>query len=233
MTLVFITSGNLKRGYSRNFGRNSSGKITARHRGGGHFRKYRPVGVHKGAFSVIGFEYDPFRSVNLAVVLGLSRLSIAFISKVEGIVLGSFAATLNSNISHYDFFLNVSLDSVPVGSFVNNISSRSLKAQFIRSAGCSGQLVFKSGNRVCIKLPSGSLVFFNTKCRTVKGSLAGSGHRLGLLRKAGESRWQGRRPHIRGVAMNPVDHPHGGGEGKTSGGRPSVSPWGLLSKNKN
>ena len=217
---------------SRTGGRNNQGRITTRHRGGGHKQHYRVIDFKRDKDGIAGrverLEYDPNRSAHIALVLytdGERRYIIAPKGVVAGteIMSGAEAPIKPGNC--------LILRSIPVGSVVHCIELKAGKgAQMIRSAGASAQLVAREGEYVTLRLRSGEMRKVHVECRAVMGEVGNSEHNLRKLGKAGATRWRGVRPTVRGVAMNPVDHPHGGGEGRTSGGRHPVSPWGMPTK---
>ena len=219
-------------GLKKSGGRNSYGRITTRHQGGGHKKLYRIIDFKRDKNDIEGkverIEYDPNRSSHIALVLyqdGERRYIIAPKKLTIGDSIVSGDKTPLS-IGNSMFLLNI-----PVGTFVHCIEMRPGKgAQLARSAGASAQLLAKEGNYATLRLKSGEVRKILTSCRATIGEVGHTEHNLRKLGKAGASRWRGIRPSVRGVAMNPVDHPHGGGEGKTSGGRDPVSPWGLPTK---
>ena len=219
-------------GLKKSGGRNSYGRITTRHQGGGHKKLYRIIDFKRNKNDIEGkverIEYDPNRSSHIALVLyqdGERRYIIAPKKLTIGDSIVSGDKTPLS-IGNSMFLLNI-----PVGTFVHCIEMRPGKgAQLARSAGASAQLLAKEGNYATLRLRSGEVRKILTSCRATIGEVGHIEHNLRKLGKAGAKRWRGIRPSVRGVAMNPVDHPHGGGEGKTSGGRDPVSPWGLPSK---
>jgi len=219
-------------GLKKSGGRNSYGRITTRHQGGGHKKLYRIIDFKRDKNDIEGkverIEYDPNRSSHIALVLyqdGERRYIIAPKKLTIGDSIVSGDKTPLS-IGNSMFLLNI-----PVGTFVHCIEMRPGKgAQLARSAGASAQLLAKEGNYATLRLRSGEVRKILTSCRATIGEVGHTEHNLRKLGKAGASRWRGIRPSVRGVAMNPVDHPHGGGEGKTSGGRDPVSPWGLPTK---
>ena len=213
-------------------GRNNAGRITSRHRGGGHKQHYRLVDFRRnkdGVPAVVErLEYDPNRTANLALLKyadGERRYIIAPRGVKEGdeLMSGGSAPIRAGNA--------MALHSIPVGSVIHCIELKPGKgAQLVRSAGCSAQLVAREGTYATVRLRSGEMRRVLAECRATLGEVGNSEHNLRSLGKAGATRWRGKRPTVRGVAMNPVDHPHGGGEGKTSGGRHPVSPWGVPTK---
>ena len=213
-------------------GRNNTGRITVRHRGGGHRRRYRFIDFHRTRDEVSAvverLEYDPNRSANIALLLyqdGRRSYVLATESMRVGLRLqtGSAASVRVGNA--------MPLANMPLGSIVSSVELKPGKgAQFIRSAGTSAQLLAREGDYATLRLRSGEMRRVPVRCRAVLGAVSNGTHNLHNLGKAGASRWRGRRPTVRGVAMNPVDHPHGGGEGRSSGGRHPVSPWGVPAK---
>jgi large subunit ribosomal protein L2 len=217
---------------SKSGGRNNNGRITTRHIGGGHKQHYRLIDfkrIKDGIPAVVErLEYDPNRTANIALVLyadGERRYIIAPKDVVAGteIISGDAAPIKSGN--------TLPLRNIPVGSVIHCIELKPGKgAQMARSAGTSAQLVAREGLYVTLRLRSGEMRKVLSDCRATLGEVSNSEHSLRKLGKAGASRWRGVRPTVRGVAMNPVDHPHGGGEGRTSGGRHPVSPWGTPTK---
>ncbi len=213
-------------------GRNNRGKITVRHRGGGHKQRYRIIDFKRNKDDIIAtverIEYDPNRSANIALVLyadGERRYIIApkGLKAGDQIVSGNSVAIQKGN--------TLPLSNIPLGSVIHCVELKPKKgAQIARSAGTSVQLVAKEGNYATLRLRSGEVRKVLSECRATLGEVSNSEHSLRKLGKAGASRWRGVRPTVRGVVMNPVDHPHGGGEGKTSGGRHPVSPCGTPTK---
>ncbi|MCM2132145.1 50S ribosomal protein L2 [Larsenimonas rhizosphaerae] len=216
----------------RNGGRNNYGRITTRHVGGGHRQHYRLIDFKRTKdgipATVERIEYDPNRSANIALLKyadGERRYIIAPKAVVAGDRLES---GVNAPIKRGN---TLPLRNIPVGSTIHCIELKPGKgAQMIRSAGASAQLVAREGNYATIRLRSGEMRRVLSECRATLGEVGNSEHSLRQLGKAGAKRWKGVRPTVRGVAMNPVDHPHGGGEGRTSGGRHPVSPWGMPTK---
>jgi large subunit ribosomal protein L2 len=217
---------------SRNGGRNSAGRITTRHIGGGHKQHYRIIDFKRNKDGVAGtverVEYDPNRSAFIALVCyadGERRYIIAARGMRAGdtIISGDRAPIKVGN--------SLPLRNVPLGTVVHCLELKPGKgAQVARSAGAGVQLVAREGQYATVRLRSGEMRKVLADCRATIGEVSNSEHSLRALGKAGASRWRGVRPTVRGVAMNPVDHPHGGGEGRTSGGRHPVSPWGTPTK---
>lgn len=217
---------------SRNGGRNNNGRITTRHVGGGHKQHYRLVDFKRNkdgiAAQVERLEYDPNRTAHIALVLygdGERRYIIA----PRGLKAGD---TVQSGPSAPIKAGNcLPLRNIPVGSVVHAVELKPGKgAQLARSAGASVQLAAREGRYATLRLRSGEMRKVLSDCRATIGEVSNAEHSLRKLGKAGAARWRGVRPTVRGVAMNPVDHPHGGGEGRTSGGRHPVSPWGTPTK---
>lgn len=213
-------------------GRNNNGRITTRHVGGGHKKRYRKIDFHRVKdgipATVERLEYDPNRTANIALICysdGERRYIIAPKKLAVGdtVESGEDVAIKVGN--------TLPLRNMPVGSTVHCIELKPGKgAQIARSAGASVQLVAREGLYATLRLRSGEVRKVMAECRATLGEVSNSEHNLRSLGKAGASRWRGIRPTVRGVAMNPVDHPHGGGEGRTSGGRHPVSPWGTPTK---
>lgn len=213
-------------------GRNNMGRITVRHHGGGHKQNYRVIDFKRnkdGVQAVVErLEYDPNRSANIALVCyadGERRYIIA----PKGLKAGD--KVQSGSASSIAVGNTLPLRNIPIGANVHCIEMKPGKgAQMARSAGASAQLVAREGAYATLRLRSGEMRKVLSDCRATLGEVSNSEHNLRSLGKAGASRWRGVRPTVRGVVMNPVDHPHGGGEGKTSGGRHPVSPWGTPTK---
>jgi large subunit ribosomal protein L2 len=216
----------------RSTGRNNDGRVTTRHRGGGHKRRYRVVDFRRDKDGVAGrverLDYDPNRTAHLALVLyadGERRYIIAPKGLAAGdtIVSGRDAPIKTGN--------TLPLRGIPVGTMVHCVELKPGKgAQLARAAGSSLQIVAREGAYTTLRMRSGEMRKVHIECRATIGEVGNGEHNLESLGKAGATRWRGIRPTVRGVAQNPVDHPHGGGEGKTSGGRHPVSPWGVPTK---
>ena len=217
---------------SKNGGRNNAGRITTRHRGGGHKQRYRVIDFKRDktgiAAKVERIEYDPNRSAHIALLLyadGERRYILA----PKGVVAG--AEVLSGSDAPIKAGNAMPLRNIPVGTLVHNIEMKPSKGgQIARSAGSSVQLVAREGEHASLRLRSGEMRKVHIDCMATIGEVGNSEHGLRSLGKAGAVRWRGVRPTVRGVAMNPVDHPHGGGEGRTAGGRHPVSPWGTPAK---
>lgn len=217
---------------TRNGGRNNMGRITTRHQGGGHRQHYRLIDFKRDKDNIPArverLEYDPNRSAHIALLLyadGERRYIIAPRDVGVGATLmsGPAAPIKPGN--------TLPLRNVPVGSQVHCLELRPGKgAQLARSAGASVQLIAREGSYATLRMRSGEIRKVHADCKATIGEVGNAEHNLRSLGKAGAKRWRGVRPTVRGVAMNPVDHPHGGGEGRTSGGRHPVSPWGVPTK---
>jgi large subunit ribosomal protein L2 len=212
----------------RTSGRNNLGKMTVRHRGGGHKRHYRIIDFKRNKFGIPGkvatIEYDPNRSARIALINyadGEKRYILAPVGLQVGqmVLAGPEADILTGNA--------LPIRNIPLGTQIHNIELKPGKGgQMARSAGSFAQLVAKDTERAQLRLPSGEIRIVSVLCMATIGQVGNVEHENVSVGKAGRTRWKGIRPTVRGVAMNPVDHPHGGGEGKTSGGRHPVSPWG-------
>lgn len=217
---------------SRKAGRNHHGRITVRHRGGGHKRHYRIIDFKRNKFDipakVAAIEYDPNRSARLALlhyVDGEKRYILAPLGLKCGdtVISGAKVEIRTGNA--------MPLDRIPLGSIIHNIEFKPGRGgQLARSAGSYGQLIAKEGDYVHIRMPSGDVHLLRRECYATIGQVGNIEHNSIVLGKAGRKRWLGWRPTVRGVVMNPHDHPMGGGEAKTSGGGHPVSPWGVLAK---
>ncbi len=222
----------LTEGLSSTGGRNNQGRITVWHRGGGHKRRYRLIDFRRRRddepATVERLEYDPNRSAFIALIRypdgALSYiLAPQRLAPGDTVVSGGRTDIKPGNC--------MPLRNMPVGTIVHNIELKpGAGGQLARSAGSYAQLLGKDADRVVIRLVSGEQRLVRADCRATVGSVSNPDHQNAKLGKAGRSRWLGRRPHVRGVVMNPVDHPHGGGEGRTSGGRHPVTPWGVSTK---
>lgn len=209
-------------------GRNHHGRITVRRRGGGHKRRYRRIDFRRNKIGVAGrvaeIEYDPNRSANIALIHyadGEKR----YILHVRGLAVGDeVVAGGDADIKPGNA---LPIGRIPLGTIVHNVELKPGKGgQMARSAGAGVQIMAKEGDYVTLRLPSTEVRRVRMECMATVGQVGNTDHELKSLGKAGATRWRGRRPKVRGVAMNPVDHPLGGGEGKASGGRPPVTPWG-------
>ncbi|WP_296063005.1 50S ribosomal protein L2 [uncultured Amphritea sp.] len=219
---------------SKTGGRNTYGRITTRHIGGGHKQHYRVIDFRRNKLDIPAtverLEYDPNRSAHIALLMyadGERRYIIA----PKGVKAGdTLISGQNADIKPGNC---LPLRNIPVGSVIHCIEMKPGKgAQIARSAGTSAQLIAREGAHATLRLRSGEMRKVLVDCCATLGEVGNSEHSLRRLGKAGATRWRGVRPTVRGVAMNPVDHPHGGGEGRTSGGRHPVTPWGVPTKGK-
>jgi large subunit ribosomal protein L2 len=216
----------------RTGGRNNRGRITSRHRGGGHKRRYRLIDFkrkkHDVEARVAAIEYDPNRSARIALlhyVDGDKRYIIA----PKGLEVG--ARVVSGPQAPFNVGNAMPLERIPLGTLVHNVEMVPGRGgQLARGAGTYAQVMAKEGNQVTLRLPSGEMRMVHRTCQATIGEVGNPTHENVVRGKAGKSRWLGRRPHVRGVAMNPIDHPMGGGEGKSSGGGHPVSPWGWKTK---
>ena len=213
-------------------GRNNKGRITSRRRGGGHKRSYRIIDFKRNKFDIEGnvatIEYDPNRSAFIALIHYVDGEK-RYIIQPDGLKVGD--KIISAEKAELKTGNAMQLKNIPSGQFVHNIEMIPGKgAQMARSAGAYVQVMAHDNNYVTLKMPSGEVRMVPEKCLATVGVVGNKQHELVRSGKAGRSRWLGKRPKVRGVAMNPVDHPHGGGEGKTSGGRSPVSPWGQSAK---
>jgi large subunit ribosomal protein L2 len=222
----------LTSGLSKAGGRGNTGRITVRFRGGGHKRKYREIDFRREKIGVpskvISIEYDPNRTSRIALlqyVDGEKRYIIAPVGLNVGdaVISGATADIKPGN--------NLPMKNIPVGTMIHNVELRPGKGgQLVRSAGSSAQLMAREGDNVQLRLPSGETRMVLSACTATIGQVGNAEHEQVELGKAGRKRWLGRKPHQRGVSMNPIDHPHGGGEGRSSGGRHPITPWGKPTK---
>ncbi len=213
-------------------GRNNLGRMTARHRGGGHRRLYRVIDFKRNkddiAARVASIEYDPNRSANIALLHyldGEKRYILAPVGLKVGdeVVSGESIEVKIGNAAP--------LEKIPLGTHVHNVElNPGQGGKIVRSAGGYAQLMAKEGKYAQLRLPSGEVRMVALRCRATVGQIGNLEHENASIGKAGRNRWKGWRPRVRGVVMNPVDHPHGGGEGKSSGGRHPVTPWGVPTK---
>ncbi|MBN2719763.1 MAG: 50S ribosomal protein L2 [Proteobacteria bacterium] len=213
-------------------GRNNLGRVTAWQRGGGHKRRYRIIDFKRNKFDVPArvstIEYDPNRSANIALLIyadGEKRYILAPQNlKVGDEIVSAEKADIRPGNA-------MKLRSIPLGTLVHNVELKENKGgQMVRSAGGFAQLMAKEGDLATLRLPSGEIRMVRLDCMATIGQLGNAQHEIVSLGKAGRKRWLGKRPNVRGVAMNPVDHPMGGGEGKSSGGRHPCTPWGKPTK---
>lgn len=217
---------------TRTGGRNAHGRITTRHQGGGHKQRYRIIDFKRDKDGIPArverLEYDPNRSAHIALVLyadGERRYIIA----PKGLQVG--AEVISGANAPIKVGNTLPLRAIPVGTFVHCVEMKPGKgAQLARSAGASAQIVARESGYATLRLRSGEIRRVHADCKATVGEVGNTEHNLRSLGKAGAARWRGIRPTVRGVVMNPVDHPHGGGEGRTSGGRHPVTPWGVPTK---
>lgn len=213
-------------------GRNTYGRITSRFRGGGHKRRFRIIDFRRGKIGVpakvAAIEYDPNRTARIALLHYVDGEK-NYILAPDGMKVGdTIIASRHADIKPGN---SITLRHIPLGTSIHNIELKKGKGgQLVRSAGVAGQLMAKDGDYGQVRLPSGEVRKVHLDCRATIGQVSHVDHAQIVLGKAGRVRWMGKRPHNRGVAMNPVDHPMGGGEGRSSGGRHPCSPWGQLSK---
>ena len=224
----------LSHGQSKSGGRNNSGRITAWQRGGGHKRKYRIIDFKRIHDDIEGtverLEYDPNRTSFIALIK-YSDEKLTYIIAPQKLNVGD--KIISGDKVDIKPGNTMPIKNMPMGTIIHNIELKIGKGgQMARSAGAYAQLVGKDSGYAIIKLQSGEQRLVRGECRATVGSVSNPDHQNINLGKAGRSRWLGRRPHVRGVVMNPVDHPHGGGEGRTSGGRHPVTPWGVSTKGK-
>ncbi|MEM7070438.1 MAG: 50S ribosomal protein L2 [Pseudomonadota bacterium] len=223
----------LTKGLTKSGGRNNNGRITARRRGGGHKRLYRIIDFKRNRFeqaNVERIEYDPNRSAFIALIR-YEDGTLSYILAPQRLSVGATVeAGIKTDIKPGNALI---LDHIPLGTIIHNVEMKPKKGgQLVRSAGNYAQIVGRSQGYVQIKMPSGEVRLIPSKCMATIGALSNPDQQNIKLGKAGRKRWLGRRPSVRGVAMNPIDHPHGGGEGKTSGGRHPVTPWGKPTKGR-
>ena len=217
---------------TKNGGRNNNGRITTRHKGGGHKQHYRLIDFKRGKDGIPAvverLEYDPNRSAHIAL-LKYADGERRYIIAPKGLKAGD--EVRSGEDAPIKVGSTLPMRNIPVGSVIHCIEMKPGKgAQIARSAGTSAQLVAREGAYATLRLRSGEMRKVLSDCRATLGEVSNSEHSLRQLGKAGASRWRGVRPTVRGVVMNPVDHPHGGGEGRTSGGRHPVTPWGVPTK---
>ncbi len=222
----------LVRPLNKSGGRNANGRTTCRHRGGGHKRRYRIIDFKRDKTDVparvISIEYDPNRSARIALLHYADGDKRYILAPNKLVVNDTVIASSSADIKPGNV---LPLRNIPLGTQIHNIEMQPGKgAQMVRSAGTYAQLMAKEGRYAQVRLVSGEVRMFLIDCRAAIGQVGNLEHENISLGKAGRKRWFGRRPKVRGVAMNPVDHPMGGGEGKSSGGRHPCSPWGVPSK---
>jgi large subunit ribosomal protein L2 len=222
----------LTRGITRSGGRNNEGHETVRFRGGGHKRLYREIDFRRDKRGiparVASIEYDPNRSARIALLVyadGEKRYILAPVGLAVGqaLVAAEKAEIIPGNA--------LPMKNIPLGAMIHNVELKpGYGGQFARSAGTAAQVMAKEGKYVTLRMPSGEMRMVLAACWATVGQVGNVEHSNVSIGKAGRTRWSGKRPHVRGTAMNPVDHPHGGGEGKTKGGRHPVTPWGQPTK---
>jgi large subunit ribosomal protein L2 len=214
-------------------GRNNQGKITIYQKGGGQKKLFRKIDFLRNNLNGIvqKIEYDPNRTAFIARIFDFIKKTYFYILASSNLKRGDYIQSgENSSLREGN---TLPLSDIPIGFFIHNLSIKSnFNGQFIRSAGTFGQLIQKDAKFAKVKLPSGEQRLVLAKNFATLGIVSNLNNRYIILGKAGRARWKNKRPIVRGVAMNPIDHPHGGGEGKTSGGRPSVTPWGKPTKGK-
>ena len=213
-------------------GRNNNGRITSRHRGGGHKRRYRMIDFKRNKFDMVAtverLEYDPNRTAFIALIK-YEDGELAYILAPQRLKAGD--KVISADKADVKPGNAMPLKNMPIGTIVHNVEMKPSKGgQLARSAGAYIQLVGRDGPNAQLKLSSGELRVVSAECMATVGAVSNADHQNVVIGKAGRSRWLGRRPKVRGVAMNPVDHPMGGGEGKTSGGRHPCTPWGKPTK---
>jgi large subunit ribosomal protein L2 len=222
----------LVRPLKKSGGRNCYGRVTARHRGGGHKRRYRLIDFKRNKLEVPAkvatIEYDPNRTTRIALLHYVDGEKRYILAPQELRVGDMVVSSPNADIKPGN---TLPLQNIPTGTLVHNVEMKPGKGgQIARAAGSSAQLMAKEGKQAHLKLPSGEVRMVPLDCRATIGQLSNVEQENVSLGKAGRKRWVGKRPHVRGVAMNPVDHPMGGGEGKSSGGRHPCTPWGVPTK---
>ncbi len=224
----------LTRGHASSGGRNNLGRMTVRHRGGGHKRAWRQIDFKRRKFDVPSvverIEYDPNRSAFIAL-LKYETGELSYILAPQRLRAGD--QVMSGEQVDVKPGNAMPLANMPIGTVIHNVELKAGKgAQIARSAGAYAQLVGRDGDYAIVRLKSGEQRLIHAQCLASIGAVSNPDHGNQKLAKAGRNRWRGRRPHVRGVAMNPVDHPHGGGEGRSSGGRHPVTPWGKSTKGK-
>lgn len=221
-------------GLSKTGGRNNRGRITTRHIGGGHKKLYRMIDFKRNKVDVFAvverFEYDPNRTCHIALIKYQDE-TLSYILAPQKLNVGD--QVISGESADIKVGNSLPLKSIPVGTIVHNVEMKPGKGgQIARAAGSYVQILGKDTGYVQLRLRSGEVRLIQSECFATIGAVSNSDHQNEVIGKAGRQRWLGVRPTVRGVAMNPVDHPHGGGEGKTSGGRHPCSPWGKLTKGK-
>lgn len=229
----------LRVGKRQQSGRNNRGRITVRHRGGGAKRLLRVRSSRNGRAKVIGIQYDPNRTARLALLEGVETKENGYVLAAEGLKVGQVIQVEGGKMGESDhrrtnqrapLGSTRKLESIPVGSTVFNLELEPGKGgKYARTAGASARLLRKPEGKALLRLPSGTRIEVSLQCTATVGRVAGEEHRMEVMGKAGRMRNKGWRPTVRGEAMNPIDHPHGG---RTRGGRPEVTPWGRRAKGK-
>ncbi len=224
----------LTKGLTKKGGRNNQGRMTVRHRGGGHKRLYRTIDFKRRKFDVAAtveqLEYDPNRSAFIAL-LRYEDGELAYILAPQRLAPGD--QVMSGDRADIKPGNAMPMRNMPVGTIIHNIEMKPGKGgQLARAAGNYAQLIGKDGGYALLRLSSGEQRMVRGECMATVGAVSNPDNQNTNMGKAGRNRWLGKRPHVRGVAMNPVDHPHGGGEGRTSGGRHPVTPWGVPTKGK-
>ena len=227
-----ISEKSLTKGMTKNGGRGAGGRISVRRRGGGHKRKYREIDFKRDKSGVPGnvasIEYDPNRTSNIALIKYVDGEK-RYILAPKGLKVGM--TVQSGSDAPIELGNNIPLEAIPLGFAVHNVELQLGRGgQLVRAAGTKASVVAKEGDYVTLKMPSGEMRMVFNQCSATIGEVGNEDHMNVSIGKAGRSRWLGRRPKVRGVVMNPHDHPHGGGEGKTSGGRHPVTPWGKPTK---
>ncbi len=222
----------LTKGKTNTGGRDNHGRISSRHAGGGHKKLYRTIDFKRNKIDIEGvverIEYDPNRSAHIALIKYTDGV-LAYILAPQRLAVGDqVISSQNADIKPGNA---LPMKNIPVGTVIHNVEMKIGKGgQIARSAGTYVQLIGKDSGYALLRLKSGEIRKISAECMATIGAVSNPDHQNQQMGKAGRSRWLGKRPHVRGVAMNPVDHPHGGGEGKTSGGRHPVTPWGQPTK---
>lgn len=216
----------------RTNGRNNIGRVTCRHKGGGHKRRFRVIDFRRSMDDiparVVAIEYDPNRSANIAR-LNYANGARSYILAPDGLKAGD--TVMSGEKADVQVGNCLPLRNIPMGTYIHNLELRPGKGgQLVRSAGTAAQLLAKEGDYGVVRLPSGEIRKVFLACRATLGQVGNLDHSNITVGKAGRTRWMGVRPTVRGTAMNPIDHPHGGGEGRTKGGRNPVTPWGVPTK---
>jgi large subunit ribosomal protein L2 len=236
MTSKYKANKNLLHKLSRKAGRNNHGRITVAHRGGGHKKLYRSINFKRipGSSIVTAIDYDPARSANIAYLSYKGKKKEVYILAPKGLEILDEIITSHKRKSFMNVGDNYPIKDLPMGTIIHNLELYPGRGgQLARSGGTYAKILQPYNDKyINVQLSSGEQRLILNNCKATVGSVGINHLKTKALKKAGQSRWLGKRPTVRGVAMNPVDHPHGGGEGKSSGGRPSVTPWGKPTKGK-